>query len=105
MFDVASRTGLLPNLDRTARLETIAGASSHGICARVFINSNPSSVYDPNLCLRRTLEAVKRSGLSPEKIGLRGHRERRGNRRQASRVKSWTAVARAVSARPSMTWA
>lgn len=68
MFEVARRAGLLVNLDRTARLEAIEWASLDGIFARVFINFNPSSIYDPRYCLRSTLEPAKRSGLSPEKI-------------------------------------
>ena len=68
MFEAARRSGLLFNLDRLARLKAIEGASSYGISTRVFVNFNPSSVYDPRYCLRSTLEAVERSGLSPEKI-------------------------------------
>ena len=67
-LDAARRSGLLFNLDRMARLKAIEGASSYGISTHVFINFNPSSIYDPEYCLRSTLEAVKRSGLSPEKI-------------------------------------
>jgi EAL domain-containing protein (putative c-di-GMP-specific phosphodiesterase class I) len=68
MFEVARRAGLLFDLDRTARLKAIEGACSYGISARVFINFDPSSIYHPKYCLRSTLEAVERSGLSPEKI-------------------------------------
>lgn len=68
MFEAARRAGMLSNLDRTARLKAIEEASSQGIEAHVFINFNPSSVYDPRYCLRSTTEAVRKAGLSPGKI-------------------------------------
>ncbi len=68
MFEAARGAGLLFDLDRAARLKAIEEASSRGIRSRVFINFDPSSIYDARYCLRSTMAAVRRSGLSPQKI-------------------------------------
>lgn len=68
MFDVARQAGLLFNLDRAARLKAIEEASRFGIGTNIFINFNPTSIYDPIYCLQSTLRAVERSPLSPENI-------------------------------------
>ena len=68
MFGAARDAGLLFNLDRAARMKAIREAAAHGTEGNVFINFNPTSVYDPVYCLRSTMEAVEDSGFPPEKI-------------------------------------
>ena len=68
MFEAARAAGLLFNLDRAARTKAIHGAAAHGVEGNVFINFNPSSVYDPVYCLRSTMKAVEESGISSERI-------------------------------------
>ena len=68
MFDAARDAGLLYNLDRAARMKAIHESARQGVEGNVFINFNPTSVYDPVYCLRSTMQAVKESGLSPERI-------------------------------------
>jgi EAL domain-containing protein (putative c-di-GMP-specific phosphodiesterase class I) len=68
MFDVARSAGLLFNLDRAARLKAIEEASRFGVETNVFINFNPTSIYDPVYCLRSTVDAVGRSGITADRI-------------------------------------
>lgn len=68
MFEAARPAGLLFDLDREARLLAIKEATAHGISANVFVNFNPTSVYDPVYCLRSTMEAVEESPMSPQDI-------------------------------------
>ena len=68
MFDAARSAGMLFYLDRTARLRAIEEISHLGLDTLAFINFNPTSIYDPNSCLRSTLNAVQRSNISPESI-------------------------------------
>jgi len=67
LFDAARATDLMFHLDRAARIAAIRQASGQGIGENVFINFNPTSVYDPVFCLRTTFEEVSRQGTSPER--------------------------------------
>ena len=68
MFEAARDAGLLSNLDRTARVKAIHEAAAQGVEGNVFVNFNPTSVYDPLYCLRSTMKAVEESGLPSERI-------------------------------------
>lgn len=68
MFEAARGAGLLFNLDRAARIKAIGTASRLGLATDIFINFNPSSIYDPAYCLRSTMDAIEGSSLSPEQI-------------------------------------
>ena len=68
MFEAARSAGLLFNLDRAARMKAIYEAVAQGVEGNVFINFNPTSVYDPVYCLRSTMKAVEESSLPPERI-------------------------------------
>lgn len=68
MFDAARAAGLLFNLDRAARMKAITEAAGHGIRQKIFVNFNPTSIYDPAYCLRSTMKTVERSGVSPDRI-------------------------------------
>jgi EAL domain-containing protein (putative c-di-GMP-specific phosphodiesterase class I) len=68
MFAQAAEAGLMPQLDRAARLSAIALASQHHITQRIFLNFTPTALYDPVSCLRSTVEAIDRAGISHEQV-------------------------------------
>lgn len=68
MFEVASSAGLLFNLDRDARITAIRKAAGHGIKDNLFINFNPTSIYDPVYCLQSTIKAFENTDLQPGQI-------------------------------------
>lgn len=68
IFGVATNADLLFQLDRAARITAVKSAARHNIRTKIFINFNPSSIYDPAYCLRTTLSAVQKAGISPEQI-------------------------------------
>lgn len=67
LFAAARATDLMFHLDRAARVAAIRQASAQGIAEHVFINFNPTSVYDPVFCLRTTFDEVNRQRSSPER--------------------------------------
>lgn len=62
MFEAACRAGVLFNLDRDARKKPITEASALRLESNVFINFNPTSIYDPTYCLRSTMGAIESGG-------------------------------------------
>jgi predicted signal transduction protein with EAL and GGDEF domain len=76
MFDTARSANLLFNLDRAARIKAIEEAADLGLENNIFINFNPTSIYDPVYCLRSTMKAVDIAGYSSRAHRVRGRRER-----------------------------
>lgn len=68
LFGAALAADLLFHLDRAARITAVRSAARHNLGTLVFINFNPSSIYDPVYCLRTTLDAVRASGMTPDQI-------------------------------------
>ncbi|MBD1915027.1 EAL domain-containing protein [Leptolyngbya sp. FACHB-60] len=68
IFDLATEAGLLPQLDRVARLSAIEQASQHNLTGRLFINFSPTALYDPVSCLRSTVDAIDRAGIGHEQV-------------------------------------
>lgn len=68
VFSVASQSDLLFTLDLIARRCAVESAAAAGLTGKLFINFNPSSIYDPAYCLRTTVAAVVEVGLKPEDI-------------------------------------
>ncbi|WP_299439801.1 EAL domain-containing protein [uncultured Rhodospira sp.] len=68
IFDVAGRADLIFPLDRLARTTAVANAAARGVPGHIFINFTPSSIYDPDYCLRTTLAAVEKAGLDRDRI-------------------------------------
>lgn len=68
LFAAAEAADLMFQLDRAARLAAIETVSRQGLDGKVFINFNPTSVYDPAFCLRTTLAAARRSGIPLERF-------------------------------------
>ncbi|MEH2391338.1 MAG: EAL domain-containing protein [Nostoc sp.] len=68
ILELATEAGLLPQLDRVARLSAIAQFSRHQVSGQIFINFAPTSLYDPAFCLHSTLEAIDQAGISHERV-------------------------------------
>lgn len=68
VFEAAREAGLLFQLDLTARRSAIRAAGRTGIHSHIFINFNPTSIYDPAFCLRSTVQAVHETGIDPQRI-------------------------------------
>lgn len=63
------RMNLLHELDQRARLTAIREASALPKSdIRFFVNFLPGAIYDPEICLRATMQAVSRSPLSMENL-------------------------------------
>ena len=65
LFGAARDADLMFHLDRAARIAAIRQAHGAGIHETLFINFNPTSVYDPSFCLKTTFDAVNAIGTSP----------------------------------------
>lgn len=68
MFDIANSAKLTYQLDRAARLAAIRTIIEQTITSNVFINFNPTSVYDPHTCLRHTFAAIEHAHINPQQI-------------------------------------
>lgn len=67
LFDVARRTGMHSFLDRAARISAIRRSAEllpRGV--KRFINFLPSSIYNPDYCLKHTFAAIQRYDLDPQ---------------------------------------
>jgi len=65
----AARDGkILFHLDRAARLQHIKAARQNNIATAIFINFNPTSIYDPAFCLKSTVAAIGNSGIEPSRF-------------------------------------
>ncbi len=71
LYRVAREADLLFPLDQSARLTAIRTAAEHGLDTRgirIFINFNPSSIYNPVYCLRSTIAAIAETSFTPDRI-------------------------------------
>lgn len=66
LYQSARSANLLYHLDRSSRLQHISAARQHGLRTNHFINFNPTSIYDPEFCLRSTVAAIEGTNLPPE---------------------------------------
>ncbi|GGF83333.1 EAL domain-containing protein [Alteromonas lipolytica] len=67
-FSLAEQSDLLFALDLTARRSAVEYFSRAKLKGKVFINFNPSSIYDPAYCLRATASAIHQLGLKPADV-------------------------------------
>lgn len=67
-FKLAEKSDLLFSLDLIARRSAVECAARGKLNTKLFINFNPSSIYDPSYCLRATAAAINEIGLSPSDI-------------------------------------
>lgn len=68
LFHRAREAGLLFTLDREARLAAVRAAGEWVGDERVFVNFNPTSIYDPEYCLRTTVQAVGEAALRADQF-------------------------------------
>ncbi|WP_419147466.1 EAL domain-containing protein [Pseudoalteromonas 'SMAR'] len=68
VFNLADQSGLLYSVDLIARRSAVEHAARAQLSGKVFINFNPSSIYDPSYCLRSTATAINELGFRPEDI-------------------------------------
>ena len=68
IIEVARGAGLMFQMDRAARLASIRNAHRLGLEGAIFINFTPTSIYDPQYCLRSTMGAIEEAGIPPENI-------------------------------------
>ncbi|GEK11109.1 hypothetical protein PPEP_a2198 [Pseudoalteromonas peptidolytica F12-50-A1] len=68
VFNLAEQSGLLFSLDLIARKSAVEHAAKAGLHSKIFINFNPSSIYDPSYCLRSTASAISELGFQPQDI-------------------------------------
>lgn len=68
LIDTARATGLLFQLDRAARIAAIENAARRGVETDVFVNFNPTSIYNPAACLQTTVRAAERAGIDCRRI-------------------------------------
>lgn len=68
LFSTARETNLLFQVDRAARISAIKCAKVHALDCHVFVNFNPTAIYDATYCLRTTIQEVEQSRLRPERV-------------------------------------
>jgi EAL domain-containing protein (putative c-di-GMP-specific phosphodiesterase class I) len=68
ILEIANGAGLLFQLDRAARIASIHNACRKELKGTIFINFTPTSIYDPQFCLRSTMRAIEETGIAPERI-------------------------------------
>jgi EAL domain-containing protein (putative c-di-GMP-specific phosphodiesterase class I) len=68
LFDAARDANLLFHLDRDARISAIRTAARQGLSTGLFINFNPTSIYDPAYCLQSTMTALRQARLPAHKV-------------------------------------
>lgn len=68
LFKMAKDSNLLFNLDRQAREINIANSYKHKLNSKIFINFTPTAIYDPEFCLRSTMEKIREFDIKPEQI-------------------------------------
>lgn len=67
-FMLAEQADLLFSLDLVARRSAVEHFAAAKLRGKLFINFNPSSIYDPSYCLRSTAAAIYELGLTPADI-------------------------------------
>jgi len=67
-FQLAESSDLLFSLDLVARRSAVECAARANLRGKLFINFNPSSIYDPAYCLRATAAAINEIGLTPSDV-------------------------------------
>jgi EAL domain-containing protein (putative c-di-GMP-specific phosphodiesterase class I) len=69
LFKAASLTGFHSMLDQQARRTAIESRAAHiekGV--KSFINFLPSTIYNPEFCLKHTFNIVEKNGVKPEEL-------------------------------------
>ncbi len=64
----ATQAGLIVPLDARTRRTAITQFAASPLTGKVFINFQPSAIYNPQYCLRTTFAAIEKTALRPEDI-------------------------------------
>ncbi len=70
LFFVAESAGWLDRLDRIGRESAITGAAPWLGDDDLYVNSNPTSIYRPQVCLASTERVVHDTGIDPARLVL-----------------------------------
>ncbi len=62
------RPDQLYRFDQTCRVRAIVTAAALGLRQRLFVNFYPNAVYQPETCIRMTLQAARLSGFPTERL-------------------------------------
>ncbi|MEM1144411.1 MAG: EAL domain-containing protein [Pseudomonadota bacterium] len=68
VFRAAGDADLLFSLDLAARRSAVSHFAKAGLRGKLFINFNPSSIYDPAYCLRTTASAINALGIDASDV-------------------------------------
>jgi len=68
LFAQARASELTFHLDRAARINAIRQAMGHGLTTAVFINFNPTTIYEPSFCLQTTVKEAEKVGADPNQF-------------------------------------
>lgn len=68
LFKMAKDSNMLFNLDRQARETNIINSYKQKINSKIFINFTPTAIYDPEFCLKTTMERIREFDISPDRI-------------------------------------
>jgi EAL domain-containing protein (putative c-di-GMP-specific phosphodiesterase class I) len=68
IVSTAAQAGLIVPLDARTRRTAITQFAEDGLGGKLFINFQPSAIYNPEFCLRTTFAAIERTALRPEDI-------------------------------------
>lgn len=68
LFSQAKELNLLFNLDRIARENALRRSAEAGISAHTFINFLPNAIYDPEYCLKTTMQTADALGMRRDRI-------------------------------------
>lgn len=68
MFKLARESDLLFNLDRQARETAIVSSAREGLDKKLFINFLPTVIYNPEVCLRTTINLINKFNFKSENV-------------------------------------
>jgi EAL domain-containing protein (putative c-di-GMP-specific phosphodiesterase class I) len=68
LFGAAARHGLLIELDRLCRSRALLGSARLPVHARVFVNTLPATIHDPQFRGRALIDFLERAHLSPDRL-------------------------------------
>lgn len=68
VFELAEYSELLFALDLVARRSAVAHYAKAQLSGKLFINFDPTSIYDPSYCLRATVTAINKLGIKPSNV-------------------------------------
>lgn len=68
IFNTAKTSDMLFLLDKKARITHIENMNKVNVGKKIFINFNPTAIYDPFYCLTTTNQALKKTDLEPSQI-------------------------------------